>query len=82
MLKIIYKREPFYTDNGINDPTTTNLEIEFEQDCTYTEMIAKFMQVLEFMTFPKPSKTSWEHMMDALIWEGKIEDDTKEEGEE
>lgn len=83
MLKIVYTSEPFYTDHSLNDPSTTSLEIVFEPDCTYTELIAKFMQVLQFMEYPKPSKTSWEHMMDTLIWDGKIEDDTLEkEGEE
>lgn len=82
MLKIVYTSEPFYTDHSLNDPSTTNLEIVFEPDCTYTELIAKFMDVLDFMNYSKPSKTSWEHMMDTLIWEGRIEDDVKEEGEE
>lgn len=82
MLKITYTTKPFYTEHALNDPSTTNLEIVFDEDAGYTEIIAKVMQVLEFMTFPKPTKTSWEHMMDTLIWEGRIKDDTEEKGDE
>lgn len=82
MLKITYETKPFYTEHALNDPSTTNLEIVFNEDAGYTEIIAKVMQVLEFMTFPKPTKTSWEHMMDTLIWDGKIEDDTEKKGDE
>jgi len=81
MLKIIYESEPFYSDNMINDPTNTKLEVVFEPDSGTTEIIAKMIDILQFMGYPKPSKLSWEHMMDALIWDGKIEDDLKEEGE-
>lgn len=82
MLKIVYETKPFYTEHALNDPSTTNLEIMFDEDASYTEIIAKIMQVLEFMTFPKPTKTSWEHMMDTLIWDGKIIDDTEKKEED
>jgi len=82
MLKIIYESKPFYSDNMLNDPTNTKLEVVFEEDSGYTEIIAKLMDILQFMGYPKQSKISWEHMMDTFIWEGIIEDDTKEEGEE
>lgn len=78
MLKITYETKPFYTEHSLNDPSTTKLEVVFNDDAGYTEIIAKIMQILEFMTYPKPTKTSWEHMMDTLIWEGKIIDDEEE----
>lgn len=82
MLKIIYETKPFYTEHSLNDPSTTKLEVVFDEDAGYTEIIAKVMQVLEFMTFPKPTRTSWEHMMDTLIWDGKIIDDTEKKEED
>lgn len=73
MLKIVYETKPFYTEHGLNDPSTTKLEVVFDEDACYTEMLAKFMQILEFMTYPKPSKQFWEGMTETLIWEGRIE---------
>ena len=78
MLKITYETKPFYTEHSLNDPSTTKLEVIFNDDAGYTEIIAKVMQVLEFMTFPKPTRTSWEHMMDTLIWDGRIEGEVDE----
>lgn len=82
MLKITYTSEPYYTEHGLNDPSTTKLEVVFDPDCTYTELIAKFMDILNFMTYGKPTRTSWEHMTDALIWDGKIKDDIEKEEDE
>lgn len=73
MLKITYETKPFYTEHSLNDPSTTKLEVVFDEDASYTEILAKFMQILEFMEFPKPSKRAWEDMTETLIWDGKIE---------
>ena len=72
MLKIVYESEQFYTEHYLNDPSTTKLEVVFDDDASYTEIIAKIMQVLEFMTYPKPSKKSWEEMTETLICDGRI----------
>ena len=41
MLKITYETKPFYTEHGLNDPSTTKLEVVFNEDAGYTEIIAK-----------------------------------------
>lgn len=82
MLKITYETKPFYTEHSLNDPSTTKLEVVFDPDCTYTELIAKFMDILNFMTYSKPTRTGWEHMTEELIWDGKIEDDIEKEEKE
>lgn len=82
MLKITYTTEPYYVEHGLNDPSTTKLEVVFESHSTYLELIAKFMDILHFMGFGKPTRTGWEYITDRLIQEGKIEDDIAKEADE
>lgn len=82
MLKIIYNAKPFYTQcGGINEPCEKDLQLVFNEDASSVEIIAQFIKVLEFMGYPKQTKTQWLNMIEDLVCDGYLIEDKKEKQE-
>lgn len=81
MFKIIYKAEPSYYTCGINEPATTELTKNFNNDSSVTEIIAQLIKVLEFMGYSKQTKAQWLNMIDDLVWDGYLINDSQDNKE-
>ena len=81
MFKIIYKAEPFYSTCGINEPATTELTMDFNNDSSVIEIIAQLIKVLEFMGYSKQTKTQWLNMIEDLVWDGYLINDSQDNKE-
>ena len=82
MLKMIYTRTPQrYNIGGIEEVATVDMTLTFDDEASYTEILAEIIKLLEFMGYSKQDRQSWENMTDLLVWDGYITETKKEEVE-
>ena len=82
MLKITYNAEPFYCEHtALNDSFTRELTTTFQEDTTFTEILAEVINVLIYAGYHKPSYKTMLDWIDTFAWEGIIDDDREEEVE-
>lgn len=81
MIKMSYTQKPFYTDCGMNQPCDKDLSITFDEDASSNEIIAEVIKVLTYAGYSKPTRSYALNVIDQLVDEGIIEDDTEEDTE-
>lgn len=79
MLKFIVEQEPFYTQHGLDEPCTTKMEKVFDSEATSTAIIAQLLQTLRLIGYGHFTKTQMTDLIETLIEEGYVDDDTVQE---
>lgn len=74
MIKITYKAEPFYCDCAMNEPCTKDLEVVFDEDSCFSEIIAEIFKVLYYAGYHRYDKENMLSMIQEFIDDGIIDE--------
>jgi hypothetical protein len=76
MLKISVTSTPYYDNlGGINDSSTSELSVTFQDDASSLEIFAKMIKILEYMGYTKQTKKLWLRYGNLLTEDGYLTND-------